>query len=269
MNNRITRNIRKNFIYNKEFEAALRQALQPDYTPTDQKHYETTRLLAHRESCRIQKRRRISFAPFLAAQIRFIGRKIWIMQGLFLSVIHALLTSVYRKDQPAYMISLLFCFSVLVLMTALPFLYRSVRYQMQEVESAARFSLVKLLAAKLAMIGIGDLFMLGGIFIIALWETSLPAESIFISLCFPFLLACSGCLFMLGRLDAKSFFVGSMGLCSVLILLAVVFLRHYEALLQYTLSGKWAAVCILLLLVCVREYRYIIYCSSYTEMQLT
>lgn len=254
---------------NKIFETALRQALRQDDIPADTKHYENTLMLAGKETLRIQKRERITFTRFLAAQIRFIGWKIWGMQSLFLFAAYAVLSRFYRKEQPRHLVSLLFCLSVLVLMTALPFLYRSVRYRMQEVESASRFSLVKLLTAKLTIIGIGDLFMLGGIFIITLWETSLPAESIFISLCFPFLLACNGCLFMLGRLNAGNFFAGSIGLCTFLIFFAVLLLRHYEALLRYALFERWIAVCALLLLLCIRECRYIIYCSSYAEMQLT
>ena len=254
---------------NKKWKAALKQSLQQDNGSADRKPDEAVLMLSKKEACRIQKRRRITFAQFLAAQIRFVGWKIWTIQGIFLSVVHLLLPRLYREEQPRYILRLLFCLPVLVLMAALPFLYRSVRYRMQEVESAARFSLVKLLTAKLLMVGIGDFFLLCGIFCVTLLRTSLPADSIFFSLCFPFLLACSGCLTMLGRLNAKSFYAGSVGLCSLLILLSVVLFRYDEAVLQYDLSGKWIAVCILLLLLCIREYRYIIYRSSYAEMQLT
>ena len=257
------------FSDSRNFEAALSQALQQENIPRDKKHFETTLLLAKKEVCRIQNRRRITFAQFLAAQITFIGWKIWTMQGLFLSAIHIFLFRLCREDAPRHIVSLLFCLSVLVLMTTLPFLYRSVRYQMQEVESAARFSLVKLLTAKLAMIGIGDLFMLGGIFLVTLWKTSLSAESIVVSLCFPFLLACCGCLFMLEHLDAKSFYAGSAGLCSFLILLDLALLRYCESMLRYALSGKWLLVCVPLLALCIFQCRHLIYRSSYAEMQLS
>lgn len=254
---------------NKDFKATLRRALQQDDIPRDKKHFEQTLMLAQKEACHIQKRKRITFSRFLILQIKHIGWKIWTAQLFFLSAAHILLSNLYREEDPRHISSLLFCLSVFVLMTALPFIYRSVRYQMQEVESAARFSSVKLLAAKLAMIGIGDLIILGGIFFVTLWETSLPADSIFVSLCFPFLLACSGCLFMLGHLSARHFFAGSVGLCSFLILLSAVLFRHYEAMLRYAFSGRWIVVCALLFTICIRECRYIIYCSPYTEMQLT
>lgn len=254
---------------NKEFKTLLKEALRQTDFSTDKKHFESTLLLAKKEAHQTQMRKRISFTQFLAAQIRFIGWKIWAAQGLFLLAFHTVLSRFYGPEQPRHIPGLLFCLSVLVLMTALPFLYRSVRYQMQEVESASRFSLVKLLTAKLTLIGIGDLLMLIGIFLITLWETSLSAESIFISLCFPFLSACSGCLFMLGHLNPKKFLAGSLGLCSLLLLLAALFPRHYEAVFLSALPEKWFAVCTLLLLICIRECRYIVHCSSYTEMQLT
>lgn len=254
---------------NNPLKTSLREALHQTELPADRKHFESTLFLAKRQAQHIQRRKRISFARFLAAQIRFIGWKLWVMQGLLLAAVHALLFPLYREAHPRYIVSLLFCLSILALMTALPFLYRSVRYQMQEVESAARFSLGKLLTAKLAMIGIGDFFLLGAIFAIALRKTSLPAESIFISLCFPFLLSCAGCLFLLGHLRARNFFIGSIGLCSLLLLLAVLLMRRYETTLQYAHSGRGIAACLLLLLACICEYRHIIYRSAYAERQLT
>lgn len=253
---------------NKDFKTALRRALQQDGILADKKHFEQTLMLARKEACRIQERKRITFTRFFMAQIKHIGLKIWTAQLLLLSAAHILLSNLYREEKPHRINTLLFCLPVFVLMTALPFIYRSVRYQMQEVESASRFSSVKLLAAKLAMIGAGDLLMLGGIFFAALWQTSLPAAGIFVSLCLPFLLACSGCLFMLGHLNARHFFAGSVGLCSFLILLSAILFRQYGALLQYAPPGRWIMLCALLFAVCIRECRYILYRSSYTEMQL-
>lgn len=253
----------------KSFETTLRQALHRSVIPAERKPYEDTLMLAGNLAMQIPLRKRISFPQFLAAQIRFIGWKIWGVQALFLSALTASLSRLYQGEQPRHIACLLFCLSVLVLMTALPFLYRSVRYRMQEVESAARFSLVKLLAARLVIIGVGDLFLFGAIFLTALRGTSLSAEGIFISLCFPFLLAGSGCLFMLGHLSARNFFAGSMGLCFLLILLAALAFRQYEALLPYAFSGRWILVCAPLLLICIRQFRYLLCDSAYAEMQLT
>lgn len=253
---------------NKDFRNTLRQSLHQTPIPTDDKHLAYTLSLAGNETVRMQRKERISYARFLSMQIKYIGWKIWAAQGVFLLMIRGFLDSFYVRDNPRYTMRLLSALSVLVLMTALPLIYRSVRYQMQEVEAAARFSSVKLLMAKLTMIGIGDLFILLGTFLCALWRTSLQAGSVFLTLFFPFLLTGSVCLFLLGHLNARQFFAGSTGFCSLCILYSCAGLRHFENLFCRPFSAGWTLICALLMLFCIRQFRYIMYRSPYAEMQL-
>lgn len=256
----------------KELKKNLRRSLQSPCVTVNQKHFADTCLLAGRQARLKQRRERISFLSFLSMQIRFIGWKVWLAQGIFLFLTDGMFCRLFGTEYPESPLAaarLLFCLSILVFMTALPFLYRSVRYQMQEVEAAARFSCVRLLMAKLAIVGVGDLFLLSGIFCIAMWRTSLPVGSALLYLCFPFLFAGSGCLFLLGHFAPKQFFVGSTGLCALLILAAATLLRHDTALLYRSFSGGWIAACIFLAAFCIRQFRYILYHSSYTEMQLS
>lgn len=253
----------------QSFEKELKQSLHQVPDMINRNHFENTLLLARKEAYRKQSRERISFVYFLAMQIKFIGWKIWSVQGIFLSVIASLFFRFYDyMKEPKYAGKLLFCLSVLVFMTALPFIYRSVRYQMQEIEATSRFSSIKLLMAKLIVIGIGDLSMLSGIFIIALIKTSLETDRIILYLCFPFLLVCGGCLFMLGHLAPKLFFIGSMGLCSFCVLASVLVPAHYAYLFQQSFSAKWIVVCALLVGFCIQQFHYIIYHSPYMEMQI-
>lgn len=253
---------------NKDFYNIVRHSLHQTPVPANDEHLAHMLSLSKKEISRRQNRERISYARFLSMQIKYVGWKIWAAQGVFLLIIRSLLTRFYGRDDPKYMMRLLSALSVLVLMTALPLIYRSVRCQMQEVEAATRFSSVKLLMAKLTMIGIGDLFLLGTIFLSALWKSSLRADSVFFTLCFPFLLTGSVCLFLLGHLNARQFFVGSTGFCSLCILFSCVGLRHFENLLCPPLSLGWALTCALLMLFCIRQFRYIMYRSPYAEMQL-
>lgn len=256
---------------NEDFEKKLTQSLHQPSIMVNEKHFENTLFLARLQACQKHKRERISFTRFLATQIKFIGWKVWTAQGIFLLIISGMLTGLYGRSylgNQQHMARLLFCLSVLVFMTALPFVYRSVRYQMQEIEAATRFSSVKLLMAKLTIIGIGDLFILSGIFCITIEKTALQAGSAILYLGFPFLLASSGCLFMLGHFTSKQFFVGSMGLCSFLILVSFTAFRHYEALFPYSFSVGWIVICALLIVFCVHQFRYILYHSPYTEMQI-
>lgn len=254
----------------KDFRQNLNLALHHVEAQMGGKHLEDTILLARKEVC--GRREGISFARFLLLQAKFIGWKLWMVQAGFLAVIIGAIGCLYRNsflENPQRVVKLLFCLSVFVFMTALPFIYRSVRYQMQEVEAVSRFSSVRLLMAKLIAIGIGDICALGGIFFITIIKTALRADSAILYLLLPFLILGSGCLFMLGHFTPERFLAGSMGLCVLLILACCIVPGHYGKLFQQSFSAGWMAVCLMLAAFCVGQLRYIIYHAPYTEMQLT
>lgn len=255
-------------------ETALAQKLRQSFhqipTITNDSHLHATILLAEREVCLKQRRERISFAHFLRKQIGFIGRKIWIVQGVSLFVMSVLIPRFYGDFLTLQqMIKRLACLSILIFMTALPLLYRSVRYRMQEIETASRFSGGKLLLARLILIGIGDICLLTGIFFSSIINTLLPADSVFFCLCFPFLLSCSVCLYLLGHLTPRKFLAGSLLFCSFLAVLFALIPGQYMFLYQPSLSAVRALLCAFLLALCVHQLHYIIMTSSYEELQLT
>lgn len=253
----------------QDVEKKLRRALHQPCPTGREKHFEETILLVREELVQKKKRRRFSFLRFLLMQTRYIGWKIWGIQGILLAIISYLLTCLYHyRESPQFVAKLIFCLSVLVFMTALPFIYRSVRYQMQEIEAATRFSSVKLLMAKLMMLFIGDMIMMSGIFLTTIIKTSLQADSIILYLCFPFLLVSSGCLFMLGHFTPKHFLYGSMGLCLFFIIMISGLPGQYEVLLQQSFSVRWLAVCLFLVAFCIKQFHYISRHSCYTEMQI-
>ncbi len=249
----------------------LKRSLHRPSVMAEGSHYENTLLLAKQEAYRKwgRKRERISFLCFLLKQMKYGGWKIWGIQGILLGVTGGMVSrfDAYLRT-PQNMAKLLLCLSVLVFMTALPFLYRPVRWRMQEVEAATRFSSVKLLTAKLAVIGIGDGLMLGGIFFTALIKTPLRAESAILYLCFPFLLAGGGCLFMLGHFTPGHFLAGSMGLCFAMVFVFSALPGHSGFLCQPSLSAGWTLVCGLLAVFCFRQFVYLVYRSPYTEIQV-
>lgn len=252
-----------------KLEQQLRQSMHRLPSVTNETHLHATILLARREACQKQSRRRISFMHFLGKQLSFIGWKAWCIQGLFLLSFYVFFSDFFDYLRtPLRLAKLLFCLSVAVFMTALPLLYRSVRYQMQEIEAAARFSSVKLLLARLIVIGVGDITLLSGIFLFALMKTSLPTGSAVFYLCFPFLLAGGGCLFMLGHFPPGKFLAGSFLFCSALILACSVLSgQHAFWHLQAPPAAQFM-ICALLAAFCAGQLRYIIRTSSYEEMQL-
>lgn len=263
--------LKKNpFYIEATLEEQLTQSLHQVPSVSGDSHLQATILLARKEAGKKQNRTRISFSRFLGKQISYIGWRLWILQGIFLLAVYGVLSdfSDYLKS-PLHLAKLLFCLSIMVFMTALPLLARSFRWRMQEVEAAARFSSVKLLLAKLVVIGIGDMFLLSGIFLTALAKTALPADTAVIYLSFPFLLAGSGCLFMLGHFPPGRFLAGSILFCSSLMLAASVLPGQYYFLFYPSFSAVRCILCALLTAFCAYQLRYIIKTSSYGEMQLT
>lgn len=250
-------------------EQELRQALHQMPSLTNDAHLHATVLLAEKEACLRQQRRRIPFSRFLVKQIGFTWRNLWILQGIFLMILRILLARFYRDAiMPLHLIKILACLSILILISALPLLYRSVRYRMQEIEAASRFSGVRLLLARLIVIGIGDACLLAGIFITTVLKTILPAGSVAFFLCFPFLLAGGGCLYLLGHYPPKQFFAGSLLLCAFLAVMISVLPGQYLELCQPPLAVTQILLCALLLAFCARQIRYLIRIPSYEEMQL-
>lgn len=247
----------------------LKQSLQQIPAVIHEKHLKDTLLLARKETCLRKRRKRISFIGFLSGQIAFIGWKIWIIQGFFLCILHGMLVRFYEYCvTPQTMVKLLFCLSILVFMSVLPLLYRSVRYQMQEIEAVSRFSCQKLLLSRLLIIGIGDIFLLGSIFLSTMLKTTLPAGSAMLYLCFPFLLAGSGCLYMIGHFTPRRSFTGSLSFCFFLILVFCVIPSRHAFWFQQSLSCTWIMVCALLFVFCLQQFGHILKDSRYTEAQL-
>lgn len=191
------------------------------------------------------------------------------MQGTLLFAVCWLLSHLfgqgYWKD-PQSVAGLLFCLSVLIFMTAPPFLYRSIRYRMQEVEAAARFSSVRLLMARLIIIGIGEAALLSGILLTAPVKTALLPSSAMVSILFPFLLASSGCLYLLGHVCPRQFLAGSMGLCGFLLMVLSLAHRHFH--LFFRLSPGWIGICTLLIAFCCHQFHHILHNCAYAEMQV-
>lgn len=254
---------------NQDLETQLRQAYQGADTEVRSFSMAEAILLARKEAC--SRLQRLSFPQFLTMQIRFIGWKVWAVQAACLLTVCGLLYNLfgqgYWKD-PQSVAGLLVCLSLLTFMTAPPFLYRSIRYRMQEVEAAARFSSVRLLMARLIIIGIGDATLLSGILLTAAVKTALQPSSAVVSIIFPFLLASSGCLYLLGHVCPRQFLGGSMGLCGFLLMVLSLAHRHFHFFTVPSLSPGWIGICTMLIVFCCHQFHYLLHNCAYAEMQV-
>lgn len=252
------------------FKDMLERSLHSPEIEVDKSHLQHTLLSVRREMLAKQSNNHITFRNFLILQIRFIAWKIWLQQGLVLVILSFIFTSFVKANfyDKRYIAILLCNLSIVILMTSIPLIQRSIYYQMHECESASYFSTARLLMAKLLIIGIGDIIMLGGLLLITIWSTYLNIGSALLYLILPFLLALCCYLYLLGHIPAKWFSSYCIGLCSLLYLCIVLLNRFVPVFFQQNFSIGWKIVCLLFVFLCFSQLRYIIYDSEYAELQL-
>lgn len=251
----------------QDFERLLRAALQT--VPTSERAMQETAAhaaaLVHTEA----PVQRLRFASFLGTQVRFIGWKIWLVQALVLIASNQALSfrlgEVYFLDATIAM-RCLSCLSLLVLLTALPVLANASRCHMHELEAPTYFSSLQLLAAKLIIVGIGDMGMLTGLWLYALTHTPLSASVLPLCLLAPFLAAAAGLLTLLNHATPRVVLLGCGTWCSLLGasgLLAPRWLFLANGAVALGLS-----LCVLLLLYCLFALHKLWQRNAFTELQL-
>ena len=232
-------------------------------------HMKETIYLVRKEIVKKSERKRLSFGQFLLTQIRFIGWKIWMTQILTLVFIYLCMTEYFGKyydEHPEKLPQLLMVLAVVVLMIALPFLYRSIHYRMQEIEAVTYVSSVKLMMARMLIIAIGDGLLLGNIYLMGAVNSVLSQMIIFLCLSIPFLSACNGCLFMATHLKPKYFLQGSIGLCMAMIGLFLHKGLWFENLFQTGIYGLLISG--LLIILCIYQVWHM-QDSVYEELQIS
>lgn len=93
-------------------------------------------------------------------------------------------------------------------------------------------------------------------------------SSAVVSIIFPFLLASSGCLYLLGHVCPRQFLAGSMGLCGFLLVGLSLAHRHFHFFTVPSLSPGWVGLCALLIAFCCHQFHHLLYHCAYAEMQV-
>lgn len=144
--------------------------------------------------------RRIGVPEMVMSQIRFIAAPIWVLQAVIVLCMCLMLhlasaAENFEADGPA----LLSMSSVFVAMSVLPFHGRSRRFKMCEIEGATRASHGKLILAKLCVLGLGDAICLAALSWVSAGLLTGVAGLVLSCIVLPFLLCCTGVLFILDR----------------------------------------------------------------------
>ncbi|MHC6180882.1 hypothetical protein ACYUJ6_13665 [Clostridium sp. JNZ X4-2] len=198
---------------------------------------------------------KIGYFEFLFRQIPFIGRKIWLFQGILLVFMLLLLNTIFDGDFK-YIVNnhigdLLCSCAVFINMSGLFVFYRSQKYKMYEVELGAGISILKLLSSRVLIISFGD-----GIFFIAIAslvinKVNIPAVLISLYLLLPFLICCCGYIFILGHSN-RQYAVFSCEVFSLFMLVLQPFIHKLLPQIYYgTYLNAWITLSILFAVILV------------------
>lgn len=244
---------------NDTFIAELKKEFRENRPEVCEKHLEKTAGLVktfyESRQNSLSRSRRIGFAELVLRQIRFVGWKIWCLQLAAMVVMYCALHTIFGNMDVAsrHMPYLVFAMAVMLAWMAVPMLGRSIRYRMAEVESASRFSLGRLMAARLLITEAGAVILLSGTMrLLAAGNIYRLSEIVFSSL-LPFLAVTGICTGLLGQIRVQSY-VKSCN-TAVVCILALVFIMDRlgtRSLAELPAAAGWTA-CVFCLTVCVYQ----------------
>lgn len=120
-----------------------------------------------KQSLRTKRERMLSYAEFVFYQSRFIQKRWWLLQGLFLLVLWLLLGDL---SDDYYLTRLLGLGAPLFVILILPEIWKNRRYYSTEIESSFFYSLKQIYSARMILFALMDVFLLS-----AFWGiTGLP-----------------------------------------------------------------------------------------------
>lgn len=179
-------------------------------------------------------RNKNKFRDLLLCQLKFCGIKMWTFE-LLIAIITSLILRNLLSD-PYFMttrklVFFVVCFAIVVPMMLLPFLYRSIRYQMFEMESVSVFSIKTVLFSKFLLFFGGEVLLVASVLLVLWNTTSITFAELAGCILIPFLLANDGYLLLLKKIKSEKLCQSFLGFGIVLIAIIVISFRSTEQML--------------------------------------
>lgn len=255
----------------EKFLRRMQEALHEQNQIIDDSRMKLILERSEKELSKVQKRQRIGLIEFFIRQIKYLSVPIWCVQGIILFLIVSVLGYVYGEltmTSEKQLAILLSSCVILILLTTIPVIKRSIQYQMSTVEAATRFSVKRILAAKLITIGLGDSAMIAGLMLFTIYQTSLPVIQAVSFLMVPFLILSSVALYLIGHMSVEKYAVGCI--CASAILFFVVLLSGeiYPGIFEEEFMAGWVIICLALGAFSFSQIRYIMNHSAFAELQI-
>ena len=177
------------------------------------------------------RKENIHFSRFLLAQVRYIGWKIWIIE-LVVTIIPVFILFKFLEWHTITQttaVFLLCCLTIAISMLCIPFIYRSIYYQMYEIEAATFFSIKKLLLSRIMILSVGELVGIIGVGIVMSYNTPVDFRNSMVCMLFLFGAVWNGVLRLVRKVEMEKlcryFLAYGFGLLFVMTML-VRFQQH-------------------------------------------
>lgn len=213
----------------------------------------------------------ISYSNFVFRMIPFISPKIWFVQGIcfiFLSIWLLAGSRDFANIEIGYASKMLCLYTACIPFVSVPFLYRSIQYNMQEVEMAVSFSYVQQLVMKLLVIAVGDVVMLLGGIIVGAKAFHLDVMSALLYVTFPFLLISSILLFITVHVPANRMILSCCVLFTAMLFILNRLMHMYPVLFTYHFNWISFLLCVALVVLISFQLKKLWNNTVYQERQL-
>lgn len=183
--------------------------------------------------------KRIGFWEFIEMQIRFIGHWVWLSQAVLLFAALFFLSRFHTNTADMQSVFLLLSsFAPMVAFVGFPEIMKSYAHSMEEIEACTRFSMRKLMGARILILGLTDLCSLTIILAAsAVGDASLILRMI-LYLFVPFNLTCCACMTVLEHIKSRyaGYYCGAICAACMVILCRLPWAVHYY---EAAATGAW------------------------------
>lgn len=234
-----------NLIITNRKEQKIKEILSAAYEPPEPRH--------KKEFVKKYSFNKISSFSFILSQVRFIRKWVWAVSVVLFAVLAASCDFLTRKETSVWLASGLIPF---IAVTAFAESTKSIAYEMDELEKAARFSLKSIMLARMEIIGFFHLIMFFVLSVIVRGYTQINFIKNGIYLLVPYLFTTYICMLFVRGNPRGAELIQICTKAAVLISAVVLIAERYINFLyleQYFIW--WIAVFFLLLAAIVMEYR--------------
>ncbi len=205
--------------------------------------------LRKREFLRQLESRRISVHEFLFSQIGYIRKWVWCVSALVFIV--CILGLTFLSGDVLWLISGL---APLLALTIISESGRSECYEMAELEMATRFSLRSLTLARLGILGVTNLLLLGLLFAVGLWNNTLDPLAAGLYIITPFLLTTFVGLYIVRKFKGREAIYACVGTAVGISFSVLISHNVIPFIYQESYLAVWTAVALALCIGNGKEY---------------